>query len=179
MVLAGSRPTHQCPCSARPSLYINQALRQTSPQSSPAVRHSRRHVRGVVNAVLDHAAPALLKQGVDGLVKGRGVRPHVVVRDPSLRIYKIGGIGKTAVHLMGCALQVIHQHWPGYAVILLGSLCIVQLLLEAFVGWDAWTWVCLPNDHVHEPHLVFPSLVQLLEGLDRAHGDRSAVGAEV
>jgi hypothetical protein len=75
--------------------------------------------------------------------------------------------------------QVVGQDGPGDALVAPVPLGVAQLLLERAVGAGAGAGVRLADEDVDELDAVAPAGVQLLQGLDRAGGRRSGVGAEV
>ncbi len=136
-------------------------------------------VGDMVDAPSDHTAPSLPEEGLDGLMQSGPIGPHVVEGDPSIGIDQVRGVRQPSVYLVHGPRDIVHQHRPDDAFVLLVPVPVLQLLIKGLVRLYTRTWVGLPDEDVHKVDLIPPVLMQFRKRLDRAVGDRSGIGAEM
>ncbi len=133
----------------------------------------------LMHASFNFAAPFLLPQLFQSLVKRWRVSPHIVERHAAININQISRVGQPAVDLMRRAFEIIHQHRPCNAVLPPVAFGVTHLLFEPMIGGNLSAGVSLADDDIYEVHLIAPGVVEFSERLDRACGNLSGERAEM
>jgi hypothetical protein len=123
--------------------------------------------------------PLTGEQVVDRPAERGSLAPHRTERDAALGVDQADRCGEPAIRPLHGAVEVVDEHRPGDAFLLLIADCIIELLGIGDMRTAPLAWVRLANDHVDELNPLPVEAVKLFQRQNSAARQRSGVADEM